>query len=289
MPVCWRIAGRSRRRGTVASSCCSAAAGASPGPDLAEAARAVPERTWHVLGPVRGDGIPSVPNLRLHGWRDDVSGPLARASIVVGSGGDGVVAAVAAAGRRFVCLPQPRPFGSRRRRKGSPGSARRSSGRAGRIPANGPASWPGRSASIPPGSPLPPRARGRGRSSRLRHRRRGGPARGAPRADGVRRRGLRAAGPPRSRPGRVRAGRRGRASGRPPRDRASRTRPAIRPWATEPCRRRKWRALRTMSAKCCKGGSKTGWCWWKAWVPPANSSGRPAAAARKAKSVSSAP
>ena len=86
---------------------------------LAAAARAVPERAWHVLGPVTGaaDGPPSnlssnlPPNLHLHGWVADIGPYLARAALVIGGGGDGVVAAVAAAGRRFVCLPEPRAFG----------------------------------------------------------------------------------------------------------------------------------------------------------------------------------
>ncbi len=78
---------------------------------LAAAARAVPDRAWHVLGPVAGaaEQVPS--NLHLHGWVADIGPHLARAALVVGGGGDGVVAAVAAAGRRFVCLPEPRAFG----------------------------------------------------------------------------------------------------------------------------------------------------------------------------------
>ena len=82
---------------------------------LAAAARAVPERAWHVLGPVAGvaDGLPAnLPqNLHLHGWVADIGPHLARAALVVGGAGDGVVAAVAAAGRRFICLPEPRAFG----------------------------------------------------------------------------------------------------------------------------------------------------------------------------------
>ncbi|WP_375453570.1 glycosyltransferase [uncultured Methylobacterium sp.] len=79
---------------------------------LAAAARAVPERGWHVLGPVAGavsDALPE--NLHLHGWVAEIGPHLARAALVVGGGGDGVVAAVAAAGRRFICLPEPRAFG----------------------------------------------------------------------------------------------------------------------------------------------------------------------------------
>lgn len=78
--------------------------------DLAAAARAVPERDWHVLGPVSGEAaIP--PNLHLHGWVADVEPWIARAALVVGGAGDGVVAAVAARGKRFVCLPEERGYG----------------------------------------------------------------------------------------------------------------------------------------------------------------------------------
>ena len=76
---------------------------------LAEAARAVPDRVWHVLGDPRGEpgGLPA--NLVLHGWVDDVASRLAEAALVVGAAGDGVVAAAAAAGAPFLCLPEPRP------------------------------------------------------------------------------------------------------------------------------------------------------------------------------------
>lgn len=78
--------------------------------DLAAAARAVPDRVWHVLGPVTGTAeMP--PNLHLHCWVADVDAWIARAGLVVGGAGDGVVAAVAAGGKRFLCLPEPRAYG----------------------------------------------------------------------------------------------------------------------------------------------------------------------------------
>jgi len=77
---------------------------------LIAAATAVPERRWNVLGPVSG-GTGALPgNLALLGWRDDVAEILASAAVVVGAGGDGLLAEVAALGKRFVCLPEPRPF-----------------------------------------------------------------------------------------------------------------------------------------------------------------------------------
>ncbi|MCJ2044363.1 glycosyltransferase [Methylobacterium sp. J-078] len=78
--------------------------------DLAQAARAVPDRSWHVLGPVEDTGGDRPANLHLHGWVADPAPWLARAALVVGAGGDGVVSGVAAAGKRFVCLPEPRAF-----------------------------------------------------------------------------------------------------------------------------------------------------------------------------------
>jgi UDP-N-acetylglucosamine--N-acetylmuramyl-(pentapeptide) pyrophosphoryl-undecaprenol N-acetylglucosamine transferase len=77
---------------------------------LAEAAAAVPERDWHVLGPVTGDG-PTPGNLHCHGWVGDVRPHLAPAALVIGGAGDGLVTAVAAQGKRFLCLPEPRAYG----------------------------------------------------------------------------------------------------------------------------------------------------------------------------------
>lgn len=78
--------------------------------DLAAAARAVPDQPWHVLGPVSGSGDrPN--NLHLHGWVDDVEARIARAALLVGGGGDGLVALAAGQGKRFLCLPEERAYG----------------------------------------------------------------------------------------------------------------------------------------------------------------------------------
>lgn len=78
--------------------------------DLAAAARAVPDRHWHVLGPVSGDGL--LPgNLHLHGWVDDVDARVARAGLLVGGGGDGLVALAAGHAKRFICLAEDRAYG----------------------------------------------------------------------------------------------------------------------------------------------------------------------------------
>jgi len=77
---------------------------------IAAAARQVPDRQWHVLGPVSGQSdLP--PNLRIHGWVSDVGAHLAEAALLVGGAGDGLVALAAAHGKRFVCLPELRAYG----------------------------------------------------------------------------------------------------------------------------------------------------------------------------------
>ncbi|MHB2210109.1 glycosyltransferase [Methylobacterium sp. CM6257] len=77
---------------------------------LAAAARAVPDRPWHVLGPISGSGQ-RPDNLHLHGWVTDVEARVARAALLVGGGGDGLVALATAQGKRFICLPEERAYG----------------------------------------------------------------------------------------------------------------------------------------------------------------------------------
>ena len=75
----------------------------------ARAARATPDRIWRVIGACTPIADPPG-NLAMLGWVDDAATRIARAAIVVGSAGDGVVGAVLAAWRPFVCLPEDRPF-----------------------------------------------------------------------------------------------------------------------------------------------------------------------------------
>lgn len=99
--------------------------GVSDGERWAAAARAVPDRRWRILGPCTAPSS-SPPNLTLSGWVDDASALIARAGVVVGGAGDGVVSAVLASGRPFLCLPEPRPFDeqiSKARRLGALGAA----------------------------------------------------------------------------------------------------------------------------------------------------------------------
>ncbi|GLK80037.1 glycosyltransferase [Methylopila turkensis] len=77
--------------------------------DIDEAARATPDRRWRVIGRVeRPTQAPS--NLDVAGWVDDAADEIGVAAVVVGGAGDGVLAAVAAAERPFVCIPEDRPF-----------------------------------------------------------------------------------------------------------------------------------------------------------------------------------
>jgi len=65
-------------------------------------------------------------NLELRGWVDDADAQIAAATVVIGAAGDGVVSAVLAARRPFICMPEPRPFNeqvSKARRLGAVGGA----------------------------------------------------------------------------------------------------------------------------------------------------------------------
>lgn len=84
--------------------------GEGSGERLAEAARATPALDWRAIGKVApARSVP--PNLTLVGWTDAPAAEIAAAGVVVGAAGDGLVNAVLAAGKPFICLPEPRPFG----------------------------------------------------------------------------------------------------------------------------------------------------------------------------------
>jgi hypothetical protein len=89
--------------------------GGAPGDGdlVAAAARACPEWEWRVIGPASlASQCPA--NLAFAGWVDEPQREIARARIVVGAAGDGLVGAVMAADRPFVCVPEDRPFGEQR-------------------------------------------------------------------------------------------------------------------------------------------------------------------------------
>jgi hypothetical protein len=107
--------------------------------DLARAAGQVPGARWHVYGPVLGhddrdarggvsgtvehpaatggrghsavrSGVPTPPNLVLHGWTDDVAGRMRAADLVVVSAGYSAVADATGSARPIVLAPEARPF-----------------------------------------------------------------------------------------------------------------------------------------------------------------------------------
>jgi hypothetical protein len=75
----------------------------------AAAARSMPERQWRILGPCTAPSD-APDNLDLRGWVNNVGKHIGEADVVIGGAGDGVVSAVLAARRPFICLPEPRPF-----------------------------------------------------------------------------------------------------------------------------------------------------------------------------------
>jgi hypothetical protein len=77
---------------------------------IADAARACSDHTWRVVGNLSAPSdCPG--NLVFAGWSDTMADEVAKASVVVGAAGDGVVGLVMAADRPFVCIPETRPFG----------------------------------------------------------------------------------------------------------------------------------------------------------------------------------
>jgi predicted glycosyltransferase len=75
----------------------------------AQAAAAVPDRRWRVIGPVRPpSAMPG--NIVYSGWIEDAERAIAAAGIVIGAAGDGLVSAVLAYDRPFICFPEVRAF-----------------------------------------------------------------------------------------------------------------------------------------------------------------------------------
>lgn len=98
---------------------------AGDGERWAAAARSSPNLGWRVIGPCT---VPADPpgNLSLLGWVEGAESHIASAGVVVGAAGDGLVNAVIAARKPFICLPEPRPFAeqySKAERLGALGAA----------------------------------------------------------------------------------------------------------------------------------------------------------------------
>lgn len=83
------------------------------GAQIADAARTCPDMHWRVIGPVTSPHDPP-PNLEIAGWVDTPEQEIARAGVVIGAAGDGLLGAVLAADRPFICIPQDRPYDEQR-------------------------------------------------------------------------------------------------------------------------------------------------------------------------------
>ncbi|WP_248306822.1 glycosyltransferase [Bosea sp. AAP35] len=78
---------------------------------IAEAARATPQMRWRVIGPFTPPTGEVPANLTLLGWVENAQDEIARAAIILGAAGDGLVTAALAADRPLICLAEPRPYG----------------------------------------------------------------------------------------------------------------------------------------------------------------------------------
>lgn len=88
---------------------------AADGDAVAAAARSLPDRKWRVIGPCTPPrNCPD--NLDIAGWVDDPAAEIARAGVVVGGAGDGLVGHVIAAPRPFICIPEDRPHDEQRQK-----------------------------------------------------------------------------------------------------------------------------------------------------------------------------
>lgn len=79
------------------------------GERIAAASRAAPAYRWICIGPV---STPSAmpDNLVIKGWSANPERDIAGARVVVGAAGDGLVSAVLAVNRPFICIPEDRPY-----------------------------------------------------------------------------------------------------------------------------------------------------------------------------------
>ncbi|KMS56572.1 glycosyltransferase [Novosphingobium barchaimii LL02] len=76
---------------------------------VAVAASSCPDWQWRVIGPATETA--SIPeNLTFAGWVSSPECEIARATVIVGAAGDGLIGAVMGADRPFLCIPENRPF-----------------------------------------------------------------------------------------------------------------------------------------------------------------------------------
>lgn len=76
--------------------------------NIAASAAAFPDIDWHLIGPVQAG--PELPNVICHGVVDDPLDIYTQADIVVGAGGHNTIMEMASLGKRFVCIPETRPY-----------------------------------------------------------------------------------------------------------------------------------------------------------------------------------
>jgi UDP-N-acetylglucosamine:LPS N-acetylglucosamine transferase len=81
---------------------------------ILEAARVCPDWDFTVIGRTGHGRASSLPNLTFLGTVDDPLQWIARSDVVVGSAGDSIVSEVAHLQKRFVCVPEDRPFDEQR-------------------------------------------------------------------------------------------------------------------------------------------------------------------------------
>lgn len=77
---------------------------------VAKAASATPGVLWRVIGPVTAQCGDVPPNLSILGWVENAEDEIARAGVIIGAAGDGLVTSSLAANRPLICLAEPRPF-----------------------------------------------------------------------------------------------------------------------------------------------------------------------------------
>ena len=77
---------------------------------MAKAAAATPAVLWRVIGPVTAQCGDIPPNLSILGWVENAEDEIARAGVIIGAAGDGLVTSSLAADRPLICLAEPRPF-----------------------------------------------------------------------------------------------------------------------------------------------------------------------------------
>lgn len=77
---------------------------------VVKAAAATPGVRWRVIGPVTDPAVEAPSNLSILGWVENAEDEIARAGVVIGAAGDGLVTSALAANRPLICLAEPRPF-----------------------------------------------------------------------------------------------------------------------------------------------------------------------------------